>query len=64
MEDSLFNSMVSVRTGARAAGRPHLGLGLYVVRLIADFHGARVRALNLPGANGVRFEVMFPVAVD
>jgi signal transduction histidine kinase len=63
MAGQLFNSMISVRTGSADAGRPHLGLGLYIVRLIADFHGGRVRAVNLPAGDGVRFEVIFPRAV-
>jgi signal transduction histidine kinase len=42
-----------------AAGKRegHLGLGLYIVRLVAEAHGGRVRAQNLPGESGVRFEV-------
>jgi len=46
----LFDSMVSHRSG-------HLGLGLYVVRLVAEWHGGKVRAANLPEGKGVRFEV-------
>lgn len=59
MRGQLFNSMVSVRPegGAR---EPHLGLGLYIVRLIAEFHGARVAADNLPDENGVCFSLTFP----
>jgi two-component system, OmpR family, sensor histidine kinase ChvG len=38
-------------------GRPHFGLGLYIVRLIAEFHGGEARAENLPGGAGVRFTV-------
>jgi len=51
MLDRLFDSMVTLREGE------HLGLGLYIVRLVAEFHGGRVRAANLPGGKGVRFEV-------
>ena len=40
----------------------HLGLGLYIVRLVAEFHGGSVRALNLANAGGVRFEVAVPLA--
>ncbi|MDR2244161.1 MAG: hypothetical protein LBE15_01965 [Burkholderiales bacterium] len=39
---SLFEPMVSVRQGKRS-DTPHLGLGLYVVRLIAEFHGGTAR---------------------
>ena len=53
-----FDSLVSIRT--RGDGRPHLGLGLYVVALIAKFHGGRVEADNLPDDRGVVFRVYFP----
>jgi signal transduction histidine kinase len=53
---ALFESLVSHRTiaGRREA---HLGLGLYVVRLVAEAHGGDARAQNLPDKSGVRFEV-------
>lgn len=60
MQEQLFSSMVSVRPDQGAGARPHLGLGLYIVRLIADFHRARARAFNLPDGDGVRFELEFP----
>ena len=56
----LFDSMVSLREpGARGQGT-HLGLGLYIVRIVAEFHRGSVRAVNLPGGAGVRFEVELP----
>ena len=55
IRDSLFDSMVSLR-GERSSGVPHLGLGLYIARLIAEFHAGELRAENLPGGNGVAFE--------
>lgn len=58
LEERLFDSMVSVRDDDAPVS--HLGLGLYVVRLIADHHDARCRAINRSG--GVRFEVDFPRA--
>ncbi len=51
MAGSLFESMVSVR-GASADDQSHLGLGLYLVRLIAEFHGGRAFAENV--SDGVR----------
>jgi signal transduction histidine kinase len=43
----LFQAMVSGRAGERA-GSSHLGLGLYVARLIAEFHGGGIEAGDLP----------------
>ena len=61
MAGGLFDSMVSLR---EAPGRRegHLGLGLYIARLVAEFHGGRIRAADLPGGAGVRFEVAVPLA--
>jgi len=55
--DSLFNSMVSSRQDGGESGS-HLGLGLYIVRLIAEFHNGSVSASNLPDGSGVRFEIV------
>jgi two-component system sensor histidine kinase ChvG len=57
----LFDAMVSARDEGRGRGG-HLGLGLAVVRLVAQFHGGTVRAANLPGGAGVVFEVEVPAA--
>ena len=56
----LFDSMVSVRD-KRGAGEPHLGLGLYIVRLIAEFHGGRAEAANRPAGRGVTVSVSLPL---
>lgn len=61
MAERLFESMVSVRP-AGDAGAPHLGLGLYIVRVIAQFHGGRVQAANRAGRTGVVFEIVLPIA--
>src|SRR5690606_35133263 len=52
MQDRLFDSLVSLRDGsARGAGEiPHLGLGLHVVRLVAELHHGRASAANLADA--------------
>jgi signal transduction histidine kinase len=54
----LFESLWQSRSGADS--RPHFGLGLYIVRLIAEFHGGRAQAAKLPDASGVRFRVSLP----
>jgi two-component system sensor histidine kinase ChvG len=53
LQQQLFESMVSLRT--TASETVHMGLGLYIVRLVADFHRGRVRAENLADGTGVRF---------
>lgn len=58
MGGEIFESMVSVR--ATKTHEPHLGLGLYIVRTIAQHHGGRVRAENLAGGDGARFVVTLP----
>ena len=55
----LFDAFVSHREGS---GEGHLGQGLLIVRLIAEFHGARVEADNESrnGIDGVCFRVIIP----
>ena len=55
----LFDSMVTMRLHDARREGGHLGLGLYVARLVAEHHGGAVRAANLAGATGVRFEADF-----
>ena len=54
MEGELFNSMISVRS-RDGDKNTHLGLGLFVARMIAEFHQATLAAENLPDKNGVKF---------
>ncbi len=58
--ERLFDSMVSIRGHSHEREAPHLGLGLYIVQLIARFHEAGVSARNLPEGDGVCFSVYFP----
>ena len=51
----LFESLWQSRSGGD--NRPHFGLGLYIVRLIAEFHGGEASAANLPEGGGARFSV-------
>jgi len=53
---TLFDSMVSLR--ARKSGKVHLGLGLSIVRLIAEHHGGAIEASNI--SDGVRFRLRLP----
>lgn len=57
--NDLFAPMVSIR--ASRDDQPHMGFGLHIVRLIADFHNARCSARNVAQQNAVRFTVSFPV---
>ena len=60
MQGNLFESMVSIRNNK--GEQPHLGLGLYIVRLIVEFHHGNVAARNLPDHSGVEFVVTLPSA--
>jgi len=58
MKNNLFDSMVSMRE--KRGKQPHLGLGLYIVRLIVEYHNGTVRADNKKDNKGVVFTVNFP----
>lgn len=58
MRSQLFDSMVSVRP----KDDRHLGLGLYVARLIAEGHGGRMTAANTDA--GVAFTVILPKRIS
>jgi two-component system, OmpR family, sensor histidine kinase ChvG len=51
----LFESLWQSRAGSDH--RPHFGLGLYIVKLIAEFHGGFAQAEDLPDASGARFSI-------
>jgi two-component system, OmpR family, sensor histidine kinase ChvG len=61
MAGRLFESMVSVRPDAQRS-QPHLGLGLYIVRVIAQFHRGSVEAANKDDGSGVVVRVTLPLA--
>jgi dedicated sortase system histidine kinase len=51
----LFESMFQLRPDT--PGKPHFGLGLYIVRLIVEFHGGTVFAENVTERGAVRIGV-------
>jgi signal transduction histidine kinase len=53
--ESLFEQRVS------QDDKPHFGLGLYIVRLIAEFHAGSVAAANRADGGGAIFTVSLPV---
>jgi two-component system, OmpR family, sensor histidine kinase ChvG len=55
----LFESLFEQRAGHD--DRPHFGLGLYIVRLIAEFHGGAAIAANREDGGGAVFTVTLPL---
>jgi two-component system sensor histidine kinase ChvG len=55
MQGRLFDTLVSLRDKATPGDVPHLGLGLYVVRLVAERHHGVATARNLDDGSGVAF---------
>ncbi|MGB1261344.1 MAG: proteobacterial dedicated sortase system histidine kinase [Cognaticolwellia sp.] len=60
MNEQLFDSMVSVRQKHNNE-QPHLGLGLYIARLICQFHSGSIKAENKPNQQGVDLSITLPV---
>ncbi|MCA3081516.1 MAG: ATP-binding protein [Burkholderiales bacterium] len=56
---ALFDSMISIREDAQ--GGEHLGLGLHIARLIAEFHDGKISAANLHDGSGVVIEIVMPL---
>ena len=54
--------MISV--GTKNAQRSHLGLGLFIVRLITEFHGGSVWADNRQDVEGVVVTLSLPLSQD
>jgi signal transduction histidine kinase len=59
VKDRLFESLFEHRSGRE--DKPHFGLGLYIVRLISEFHGGEVGAADRPEGRGVVFSVRLPL---
>ncbi|RPI41849.1 MAG: proteobacterial dedicated sortase system histidine kinase [Betaproteobacteria bacterium] len=63
IRERLFHSMASVRPHS-GGDEPHLGLGLYIVHLIADFHHGKAIARDRADAEGVEVLVRLPRLVS
>lgn len=63
MKGRLFDSMISVRPQDKQR-EPHLGMGLHIARLIAEFHQGQIRADNVREYEGVAVTLMIPLAQD
>jgi dedicated sortase system histidine kinase len=63
IKERLFQSMASVRPPT-SGNEPHLGLGLYIVQLIVDFHHGKVTARDRIDVTGVEVIVQLPRLVS
>ncbi len=60
MSEQLFDSMVSIRKKHNNE-QPHLGLGLYIARLICQFHHGTIKAVNQQNQLGVEVIITLPL---
>ena len=65
MKDRIFDSMISLRPQVQHQ-QPHLGIGLYIARLIAEFHQGSISAENWQQDDdgGVTVTVTVPLCND
>jgi signal transduction histidine kinase len=60
MQGRLFDSMISVRPQEKQR-EPHLGMGLHIARLVAEFHQGQIRADNIKDYEGVAVTLVIPM---
>jgi dedicated sortase system histidine kinase len=60
MKGRLFDSMISVRPQEKQR-EPHLGMGLHIARLVAEFHQGQIRADNIKEYEGVAITLVIPM---
>lgn len=60
MKDRIFDSMISMRPEGKKK-QPHLGIGLHIARMIAEFHGGYIYADNLQDEEGVIVILKIPL---
>lgn len=67
LSENLFDSMVTLRSAhpikSNIQTQPHLGLGLYIARLICQFHQGEINAQNHYSPDGVTISIILPVNV-
>tara|TARA_R110001592_G_scaffold12872_3_gene60490 strand:+ start:1034 stop:3235 length:2202 start_codon:yes stop_codon:yes gene_type:complete len=67
LSERLFDSMVSLRDAyslkKKKQEQPHLGLGLYIARLICQFHHGKISAQNHYSPDGVTIKIVLPTKV-
>lgn len=64
MRERLFDSMVSVRKSESQDQTPHLGFGLYIARLVVEFHQGSIELKNVESDTGVKVSVALPICVN
>jgi len=60
MSDELLNSMVSVRAQGNSE-KTHLGLGLFIAKMICDYHQGTISIHNSQSSRGVVVRLRFPL---
>jgi len=60
----LFDSMVTMRESQAEGAEPHLGLGLFIVRLVAEFHGGNAFGRNRLDGSGVIMVLRLPLRMS
>ena len=67
LSENLFDSMISLRSihskSVNKNEQPHLGLGLYIARLICQFHHGKISANNHYQPDGVSIQITLPTKV-